>query len=57
MTPTEITEAIKAIVSAIHVNETKPEWFPPAENSMKTIEALNKIIIALVNEYKVCDLV
>lgn len=59
MTPTEVSEAIKAVAVAIQANVCVTEnsgVFEVAKNSEETVVALNKIIIALVNRYQVCEM-
>ena len=54
MTPSEISEAIKAIATAMQANAATGEYggnFPVAQNSQTTVEALNEKILELIKKY------
>ena len=54
MTPTEISEAITAIATAMQANAATSEYggiYPVAKNSQTTVEALNDMILELIKRY------
>ena len=53
MTPSEITEAIKALMEIVNSNYRGPDIFPIAQNSAFVVQEANKKSIELMNQYPV----
>ena len=55
MTPTEITEAIKAMAAAISANVDSAVGGAVAHNTFTTVERLNTMIVELMCEYNMTE--